>query len=59
MPLKPHWYQSYESVVEFGAHLVVSGELTTMEELQSYYEKPWKWTPERQAWVEEIEAQSI
>lgn len=44
------WIDDYSSVTEFGRHLVDDA-LFTADELQAYYEKPWKWSAERAEWV--------
>ena len=43
--LKKELYCS-DKAVELGSHLVEEGTITDLNELQYFYEKPWKWAPE-------------
>lgn len=44
------WYASLDKVLAYGDHLVRSGEITSAEDLQRYYEKPWHWDREQREW---------
>lgn len=48
------WCEDYAAVVEFGAYL--AQEFGDADALQAYYEKPWKWTPERTRWLAALAA---
>lgn len=45
------WYTDVGSVAEFGRVLEASGVFRGRGEVLDYVEKPWKWQPERLAWV--------
>lgn len=46
------WTEDYGLVTGFGKSLVEDQDFDA-EELQAYYEKPWKFTPEFYAWQKE------
>ena len=39
-----HWYDDQNDLNEFAAYLHDEGELTTAEEVLRFFEKPWKWS---------------
>ena len=43
------WCEDYGATVAFGAYLAT--QFYELEELQAYYEKPWKWTSDRTRWL--------
>lgn len=47
LDLSDKWFTDYENVTTLGGKLEAAG--FTAAQLQRYYEKPWKWTPEWEA----------
>ena len=48
------WFETYDNVTTLGRWLREEGLIRNVGELQYYYEKPWKWTPE---WHQMLEAE--
>ena len=48
------WFENVDNVTRLGSGLVEAG--FTAEQLQRYYEKPWKWTAEFNASLKGQEA---
>jgi hypothetical protein len=46
------WYNDYDTVVGFARTLENAGELTDAREVILYFEKPWKYDTEYDAWLE-------
>jgi hypothetical protein len=44
------WTTDHDEVIAFATHLVDSGEITEVKDLLYFYEKPWKWAAEYEAW---------
>lgn len=44
------WCNDNDEVIAFATHLVDSGEITELKDLLYYYEKPYKWSSEYEAW---------
>ena len=47
---EPKWYESHQTLVEFGYWLVGNAYITDILEVLYYFEKPWKWTTEHELW---------
>jgi hypothetical protein len=45
-----NWYVVHDELVAFARHMVETEDWDA-KDLIAYLEKPWKWTPEREAWV--------
>lgn len=45
------WYDSREWTYTFGRLLWTAGVLMEVEDVFYYFEKPWKWTTEHEAYV--------
>jgi hypothetical protein len=43
----PEWYDSRDDVVELVRWLLDTSQITTISEVLYAFEKPWKWTVER------------
>lgn len=48
---KPEWYDDRDEVLAFARTLVDRGEITDLDALLYFFEKPWKWTPEHEAYT--------
>jgi hypothetical protein len=46
------WYNDYDTVVGFAKILESAGEIEDAKEAILYFEKPWKYDPEYEAWIE-------
>lgn len=45
-----HWYESHAELLAFARVLVATYDDWAAIEILHYLEKPWKWSPERDAW---------
>lgn len=45
------WYLTRDELLAFATILTDAGEFPEAEDLLRFIEKPWKWTPEYEAWV--------
>lgn len=54
----PGWFESYDEVVLFARVLVATFDWDA-DNLLSYLEKPWKWTPEHADWCAEGRKESL
>ena len=45
------WWEDRSYVTEFGRLLYEADILDIAPLIMDYFEKPWKWTPEHEAWV--------
>lgn len=52
MPSPADWYADHDEVVTFARALVDANVITTVDESLYYFEKPWKWTAEHDAWAQ-------
>ena len=50
-PADTGWFADYSEVVTFGGVLADIDTLTSARDVLYYFEKPWKWTPEYEAWT--------
>lgn len=50
-PADTGWFADYTEVVTFGGILADVDALATVREVLEYFEKPWKWTSEYDAWA--------
>jgi hypothetical protein len=49
-PVTPPWYANHSELTEFGSVLIEASFLDTVEDLQYFYEKPWKYDNEHETW---------
>ncbi len=45
------WVNDDEEVVAFARDMIAAIFIVGIDELQEYYESPWKWHPEHEWWV--------
>lgn len=50
-PADTGWFADYSEVVTFGHILAYADALDTAPEVLEYFDRPWKWTPEYEAWA--------
>lgn len=43
----PQWFDDPDEMHEFARYLVDTGDLDKVGDVLDYFEKPWKWDPER------------
>lgn len=51
-PADTGWFADYSEVVTFGGILHAIDSLSSAQDVLYYFEKPWKWTPEYEAWTQ-------
>jgi hypothetical protein len=54
---EPKWYESHQTLVEFGYWLVGNAYITDILEVLYYFEKPWKWQSEYDEYIVQQDAQ--
>lgn len=50
-PQTDAWWQDHDEITGFASALVEGGRLISASDVLYFFEKPWKWTAEHDAWV--------
>lgn len=50
-PRGTDWFEDHDEVLAFARVLVEADGFTSQADLLYFFEKPWKWTADRDAWI--------